>query len=255
MTHARGTALSITPMPGRLLTIHSPELPDEVISYSVPEAIGPADAVVWGHVPPGPIDAVWSEVGVVKHLAYSWQRAGHLAIVVRAAASEEHVDVQIQLTNLSKRAWSQALAFCCCSPHGAPSLLDLDGDRTLLLMDDRWTPITVLPRKDSARPTLQVWYLRDGPRGLPFAESFGATPPVYPSGAIAVQGYGGKATLLLTADRPLLLFANQEYGCIHCCPGFGTIGPGETKLALQRIFLSTRSTLEQLEKRARALWQ
>ncbi|MFO0982936.1 MAG: hypothetical protein U1E76_14595 [Planctomycetota bacterium] len=247
--------LTINPVAGSpRLEIASPEFAGEVFVYTVPEAIGPADDVTWAHVRPNEITPEWNR-GSSDVLSYAWRRPGQFALAVQAAANHEHVDVQIKLSNISQRSWPVTLAFCCMAPRGAPSFVDFDGTRTEVLLDDAWQAITRLPRRDSPRPTVQLWYLQDGPRKIPVVESFAATPACYPSGAIAVRARGGGAALMLTSDRPLFLFSNLEYGCVHCCPGFGPLAPNESRVAVQRIFITSPATPELLTKRARALWQ
>jgi len=171
---------------------------------------------------------------------------------VHAQPADDYLDVRIRLRNLSETAWPESLSFSCFSPRAAADFADFDGTRTFLLTDEQWTPITQIERRDSNRPTIQLWYLKGGPRQLGFVDSFRAAPQVYPEAVLAVRSYDGKHVIAVTADKPLFLFSNLEFSCIHCCPSFGPLRPGEEGVATHRVFICPNTTLDQLADRVRA---
>jgi hypothetical protein len=164
------------------------------------------------------------------------------------------VDVSIRLKNLGTTAWPQSMAFSCFRFREAPSFADFDGARTFLSLDGRWIPVTQLERKDSPRPTIQLWYVRGGPQNLPFVDNFQATPAFLPEAVLAARSYDGKNLIAVTADKPLFLFANLEFSCIHCCPTFGALTPGEEGYARHRVFVCKHTGLDQLRRKLVSFW-
>jgi hypothetical protein len=239
----------LKPLPKtQTLEIISSDLRDDTFRYCIPEAIGSTGGALWMNTAAEEAEIHWEEPdpGVFR---YAWQRAGVLWYSVTARARDGVVEVEVKVKNLGTTAWPASLSFSCLQVGATPSFADYDGTRTMLLVDDRWTPITQLPRRDSPRPTLQLWYLKGGARDLPFVEKFKATSSALPAGVIAVQSYDRSHVVALTADRPLFLFGNLEYGCIHCCPNLGTVQPGQVGTATHKVIIGANTTLEALRAR------
>jgi hypothetical protein len=228
-------------------------IPRSAFTYVIPEAIGPTDGQVWGAAPPMLMTPDWTQDDQ-GGFGYTWEREGLLRFSPRAAAFDDHVDVHISLTNLSDRAWPESSAFSCFSPRGTLPLGDFDGSRTFLLADGEWTPITRVERVFGPRPTIQLWYVSGGPRDLPCVDMFKATPALQPEGVLAVRSYDERHIVAVTADRPLYLFANLEFCCIHCCPSFGALAPGETGEATHRVFFCEGIALDELTPKLMATW-
>ena len=74
-------------------------------------------------------------------------------------------------------------------------------------------------------------------------EGFRAAPEVYPEGLLVIRSWDGKHLAVVTSDRPLFLFANLEFSCIHCCPSFGALKPGEEGRALHRAYVLPDTSL------------
>ncbi|MCX6621279.1 MAG: hypothetical protein NTY38_09390 [Acidobacteria bacterium] len=246
--------LTLSPSQGsQQLTIRSAGFPGDAFFYTIPEAIGSTARAVWGtarHTLMAPMWTVTDE----SECSYDWKKPGLLAFSVRAKSERDYVDVSIRLKNLGTTAWPQSMAFSCFRFGDAPGFSDFDGARTYLLLDGRWTPITQLERKDSPRPTIQLWYVRGGPRDLPFVDNFQATPFFLPEAVLAARSYDGKSVIAVTANKPLFLFANLEFSCIHCCPTFGALGPGEEGCARQRVSLCKHTRLDQLRRKLISFW-
>lgn len=219
-----------------IIKITHPGVFDGCLTYRVPESIGDVDGGIWTHDSRTLVEPQWvpAENGGWQ---YSWEREGLLSYSVSAEAGECYVDIRLTLQNLSRRAWENTYAFPCLKTHTSPQFLDYDGARTYLRVDGEYTSITKLARKDSHRPTLQFWYTNKEDRPLGVAESFDASPDIYPDGFIAVRSWDRRHLVVATSDNPLFLFSNQEISCIHCCPGFGRLEPGETGTAFNRIYI------------------
>ncbi len=233
------------------LSIESTAFPGQSFHYVIPEAIGSSDMAVWGAAPDTLMAPDWTQTSD-GGWTYSWRKEGWLEFSAHAQPGEDYLDVRIRLKNLSNTAWPESLSFSCFSPRAALDFADFDGSRTFLLIDGQWKPITQIERKDSNRPTIQLWYLKNGPKPLGFVEHFQATPPVYPEAVLAVRSYDGKHVVAVTADKPLFLFGNLEFSCIHCCPSFGALKPGEEGVATHRVFICRDTSLDQLADKVRA---
>lgn len=224
---------------------------DGCLTYRVPESIGDTDGGIWTHDLHTLVAPQWTPTDD-GGWQYSWEREGLLRFSVRTDLHEHYADIHLTLQNLYKRTWENTYAFPCLKTHDSPQFLDYDGSRTLLRVDGRYTPITRLPRRDNPRPTLQFWYVNQEDRPLGVVESFYASPDIYPDGVIAVRSWDGRHIVALTSNRPLFLFGNLESSCVHCCPGFGRLEPGQTESALTRIYILPDTTFSELDALLRA---
>jgi len=236
----------------QLLRLNWSALPRGAFTYVIPEAIGATDRTVWGATAEFRMAYDWEPDG--DAWVCTWEKEGWLDFDVRAWAEDDHLSVRIRLRNLGETAWPNSSAFSCFSPRGALPLADFDGSRTFLLVDGDWTPITQVERIHSGRPTIQLWYVEGRDRPLGFVESFEATPAFYPAGVLAVQSYDKRHMVAVTADEPLFLFGNLEFSCIHCCPSFGALGPGEQGTATHRVFFCEDTGLEELTPKLEQVW-
>jgi len=251
--------ISIEPVQNSMnLLVFAKHLSDAKFNYMIPEAIGstgtdPARGFsIWGASPQFNMAPQWQKTE--QGWKYTWKKDGLLKSSVHAYTVDDHLDVHIRLQNLMDVPWPQSQAFSCFNPRDARIFADFEGTRTFLLLDDRWTAITRLQRKDSPRPTIQLWYVKDQPRPLGFVETFQATPPVYPRGVLAVRSRCEKHLIAVTADKPLFLFNNLEFSCIHCCPAFGALKPGEEGHAFHRVFICKNTGLSELTAKLKATW-
>jgi len=237
------------------LHIESADFPGQLFNYHVPEAIGSTDPenTYFSTADPTPAKPDWKPFAD-KGWRYTWTQAHLLAYTVEAVPGEDTIDVKITLKNLSGKTWPQSHAFPCCNFHKAASFSDFEGTRTFLLIDGEWKSLMQIQRKDSIRPLVQLFYVQGKPRPLGCVERFEATPPIYPQGIFAVRSYDSKSVIAVTADKPLYLFHNMEYSCIHCCPGFGSLKPGEQGTATNRVFIGKNTSLHRIAERAKSLW-
>lgn len=237
-----------------LIEITSADSPGDRFVYNIPESIGSTEASIWCASPQIAVKPEWKPTDDGGY-RYEWQREGLLGYSVHVSPRDDRIDVRIRLKNLSRKPWPNSQAFSCFQPRQALNFSDFDGTRTFLLIDGKWVPITQVERKDSSRPTIQLYYIRNKPRPLPFVEAFKATPPVYPEAVLAVRSYDGKSFVAVTADKPLYLFQNLEFSCIHCCPTFGALGPNEQGTATHYVLIERDKSLESLIPRLERLWK
>jgi hypothetical protein len=243
------------------LNVSSEDFPGQDFIYVIPEAIGstgrhPSEGVaLWGASRDSLMEPNWKQ-DKQGRWCFTWSKEDVLRYKVQASAADDFLNVHIKLTNLSGVTWPESTAFSCFNFSRAPMFADFDGERTFLLIDNTWTPITQVPRKDSSRPTIQLWYVRGQKQPLGFVENFDATPeePSAVEGVLAVRSWDGESVIAVSSDKPLFLFNNLEFSCVHCCPAFGALEPGQTGEAFHRAFIGKGLSLEGLGKRLRDLW-
>ena len=246
--------IEIKPIPNKdRLIITSTELVDVIFNCTIPEAIGSSDHSISAWSGQLKLQPKWyrTEKG---GWGFDWKREGELAFSADCCVEDSHVDIHINLKNLTDEAWPESQAFSCINFAGARVFADYEGDRTFLLIDEKWKPITSVERKNSPRPPVQLWYVKGKNRPLGFVENFQATPSFYPEGVLAARSRDGKHILAVSCDRPLYLFNNLEYSCIHCCPSFGALKPGEEGGAFHRVYILKDTKLDQLTGKLEALW-
>lgn len=215
----------------------------------LPEAIGDAARPVWF----GGVDPLWEELadGAWRQMG---RVEGELSYRITVAPSDDCVDQVVELTNESGRTWEHSLAFNCFQCGGVPQITDHECLRHWVCSDGSLMPLREVPRQYGPRPTVQLYSVEGSPPGeeVPFVANFAATPRgVVLEGWMGIRSRDGRC-LAITASKPCLcLFQNMEYSCIHASPSLGSLEPGETGRALNRIYL-VEATLEEWHGRYRA---
>lgn len=230
-----------------------PFVPDGCISFTLPEAIGDVTDPVWF----GSIAPEWTalEDGCWRSTARS---TDELSYELTVTPGEDVVDVDIEITNESDRHWDRAFAFNCfkpCrfddpedptdetesfSPGPFASVADFECVRHWTGVDGELCRLTELPRKFGPRPTIQLYDVDGAPDAdsIPFVANFDATPDVVTDGWLAIESPDSEYVVAIAADPTLFLFQNMEYSCIHSCPDFGALSPGETARARTRAYVA-----------------
>jgi len=221
--------------------------PGGYFTYRIPEAIGDVNREVWTASPRTAVHPEWKPAAGGGWY-YSWERDGLLRYSALAKRNQHAVDVHMTLKNLGDKPWRDSFSFSCFNFRNMPEFADFDGSRVFVKLDGRYAPITTIARKDSPRPTIQMWYVAGGPRGLGFVESFQAAPEVYTDGVLAARSWDGKHLIAVASDKPLFLFNNMEFSCIHCCPSFGPLEPGQEGRALHRAYVLPETRIAELDQ-------
>lgn len=225
-----------------------PLFPGESFHMGFPETVGdvaqPFNAIQGTATWTGSGNGAWTCHGAAP---------GELDYVVTVTLGFDTVDVDVAVTNRSPREWAHALAFNCFGLLAAPSVADYDCVRHWCRVGQRFRRLSQLPRRFSARPTVQVYGIAGAPRvaDLPFADGFQATPDVLLEDWLAIRARDG-ARLVATVSRPaLFLFQNREFSCIHSAQDLGALQPDQTGQATTRLYL-TQDTLAGWHARMRA---
>jgi hypothetical protein len=244
------TTLSFTPSQGTMSGSVSdiPAFPGECFSLTIPEGIGDAAQAS----PPNSITVQWSDAGAGRWTCVG-QRPGELDYVVTVTPGADTVDVDISLTNSSPRIWEESLAFTCFNCAQSHSIADFECVRHWSRSRQQMKRLTELPRVYGPRPTIQIYGVA-GARPvdqIALAAGFEATPRVLLEGWLAIRSRDGNRVAAVVSNPSLFLFQNMEYSCIHSCPSFGRLAPGQTGTARTRVYF-VEATLDAWYQRMKA---
>lgn len=220
----------------------APGFPGEEFPVGFPEAVGDWARPAWY----GGLRPTWSapDPAAPDEAARCQARVeGELEYRMIVRAGEDFAEFEIELTNLSDRAWGRGMAFNCVKGGDAPSFKDHDclRHRVRVVEPDgsrRLARLAELPRRFGPRPALQLYDVEGAPpaRENPFVAGFGATPDrVLLEGWIGIESRDGRGLLSVSSRPALFLFQNREYGCIHAAADFGPMEPGATSRATTRV--------------------
>ncbi|HOS94972.1 MAG TPA: hypothetical protein PLQ54_16765 [Armatimonadota bacterium] len=235
--------ITLTPAPGQMSASATdvPAFPDERFGFGIPECIGDSARPVWF----GGVEPKWEERdgGAFET---SGRVEGELEYSALLTPFEDHVDLNMKVTNLSDRDWAHAMAFNCFQCGGALSIGDHECLRHWVGWRGELRRLIEVPRHCGPRPAVQLYGVDGAPpwEDIPFVARFACSPPdVALEGWMAIVSRDG-SRLVATVSRPCLcLFQNMEYSCIHASPWMGRLGPGETGTALNRAYF-VESSLE-----------
>ena len=198
--------------------------PGNDFSVNIPEQIFAADGRKAGFLDFQP---EWSASG--DQLLFDWCRPAKAAISVALAPSPLALAYTITVRNLQDKPWENTCAFPCFNQSAAPDFEDRLMERTYIPTRSGLRRLFDVPRvkPPSGRP-FQIFLLQGADdRVLP---DFGCTNPLRASaGYIITESRDGAWSLGMASESPVFLFNNQEISCIHACPGFGDLRPGEQR--------------------------
>ena len=215
--------------------ISVPALPDQFsFSFVVPETTGYVDKVALNFPGQKPI---WAKDDKDGSVSYTLENE-NVVYNVRLVPSADDVTVIESLKNKTDEKWEHAFTFPCFGTERVRRFSDTEFDRTFLMLADGLTPIKEIERTASKRPLLQFYYM-EGKRypEHSFMDNFKATSPVAAKGSyVLTVSKDGKAVVGTATRDAAFLFNNGEFSCIHACPDFGTIYPGETRTAVTKLY-------------------
>src|SRR5262249_25143199 len=153
-----------------------------------------------------------------------------------AEGQDDYVDLSYRLKNRGKTVLGHTHEMCF-QTLWAPNFRDHDGSRTFISTDRGLRPLPAVNH--------QVWERS-------FCQDFWFNRPSYPGDGPRVQGdmimvssRDGRWTVCpgLLSEKAVRLFNNREYSCLHCNPE-STLGPGQEKIILQRLYFFRGSPAE-----------
>ena len=227
--------ITIRPSQGQMnCSLEWPVLPGQLFRLNLPEAIVNNEGGRWGV---GEIKPSWV-AGPDGQQSYEVEDPGGMRLKIRMEPFEDHVDIHYEVTNLQDKPWTESLAFTCFNHGAIYSMNDFELVRTYIWRKGKAYRLADIERKFSTRPLVQLFGI-EGARPwqeVDFVSKFQASPPQPCEPLIAIQSRDGKYVTGVAAQPALFLFQNSEYSCIHSCPTFGALKPGETGRALTRHY-------------------
>ncbi len=229
--------------------LHDERLPEDPIRVTIPEWISTRNR----YVMIGPIYVPKWELRDNQHLT------GHIAdeeidLKTEVTAGEDTVTVRITLTNNTKETWMETADFCCWNLGTGLTFSDYEMLRTFVWHKGGRRSAASLQRAISPRPQIQFYPVgASEPFVLnkPLAGFESTCPETLDHGAIAILSRDSRWTAMVLGENPLFVFSNGEYSCIHSCPNYGDIRPGETATRTTRLLIirdSPGKAVERLQK-------
>ncbi len=185
----------------------------------------------FAHDPDHPV--VWVEEEGL--LSYELTLPDLLSLSTCIRAEETGFALDMEIGNLTSKAWGEVQACVCLQLTLAVSFLDLGWERTYCVIDNKLVRVDEINKIGKGKP----WFLfamlpgYDAPlrHRDPYRENakwrFSETPP--DCGFICVTSLDGSRTVWTAWEQVQYLQSNvmPSYGCIHANPFFGDIDAGE----------------------------
>jgi len=198
--------------------------PRDEFSVNIPEQVFAADGRKGGFMDFQP-DWRASEGG----LGFRWEQPKMAAISVQLDPSPLALRFAITVRNLEGKPWQNVCAFPCFNQLDAPTFEDCAMERTFIPLRSGLARLAEVPRVPSAsgRP-FQIFILEGADNHV--LPGMGCTSPTRASsGHIITQSRDGRWSVGMACGSPAFLFNNQEISCIHACPTFGHMLPGDER--------------------------
>jgi hypothetical protein len=194
--------------------------------------------------------------GIVKG---TWSPGGRVGYAVRIQPFVDTIEITMAIVNYTDYVWTDVWSFNCLQPRSGSDLVDADLTRTYMSVDGIPTPLAAFrgdPVPDPRTTNVYLAKYLDPERPLRFISDFsslrsGATD----DGWVVTFSRNGTFMAANTADA-LFIFTNQDRGCIHAAPNFGTIGPDEQSVSVEQLYFGRggmREFREMVERNRSAL--
>ena len=229
----------IQPVAGKMMcNAIVPKLSGQVFGLGIPETIGCREQMWLVNHPDVHIE--WEVDGETGVVSTSWTDGTTMTYAVRLIPDDDHVDIEMSITNLSNETWHDVFSFNCVSPARAPDLKDPKLVHTYMSVDGQPKLLSETSRIRGHMPTVGVYLPYNHEQHVPlFAKAFEATSPnrTDASWLVAVSDSNNTYMATTTPDASFL-FNNTELGCLHASPNFGTLAPGEKRTVVSRVYMA-----------------
>ncbi len=180
----------------------------------------------------------WDDLGEGAW-GYTVREEGLYSMKAELKPYEDSVDVRVTAKNLSEEKWEYVYTFTCFSLGGALPFADFEMVRTFVDKNGAPKRLIEMDRTPSQRPLLQFYPITGTLHcdEISFIRGFRATcKESADRGIIYIVSRDGKMVSGVATEKPLYLFNNAEFSCIHACPALGHAAPGEEITALSRFY-------------------
>jgi hypothetical protein len=219
-------------------TARVPGLDNQAFALGIPETIGCRQRMILNFPE---VDVPWDGPDDEGAVRCQWTTAGRIRYSALVVPFEDHVDVEMTITNLGEEAWHDVFAFNCLNPVRAEQFKDWELERTYMSRHGRTHLMKNTTRVKGHMPTVGFYLHEQTPWGKesPFVRGFHATSPdrTDDSWIVTLSDPPG-AYMAATSVDSLFLFDNLDRCCIHSAPSFGDIGPGQSSTTVCRLYLA-----------------
>jgi len=232
----------------QFVTVEYPPLQAQWL-YRFPESVGSTDTF---YMTFEPISTEWKNYGNGE-TGYEWEpsqnwleRAQKLIsfignypirpgvhVSVHMRPSPQRIDLSLAVTNLTQRTLLGVWSDGGCLGARSSQFFDEHYSRTYIMTSDGLTPLLKTDRSRGIRCRYlfnRLWY-DAGPFTDPSLVSFWGRSNTHPSSPFIVAlASNGRGAIGVGFDHSMGLLQNSdsEHHCMHSCPFFGTLHPGES---------------------------
>ena len=183
--------------------------------------------------------------GFSYSLTTSGEKKGKVRLDVRVVPVEDGIVLDTGVTNLDTKIVDRILYNTCFQFKHAPAFRDLDGERTFVMVDEKWAPILSLPLVAGAGRyrRMQNYYVK-GHRPDELVNGFmgpwGFCPTPLSRAFMAKQSSESDLAIGILWDRAFYARSNMNdsHHCIHSQAGLDDIAPGETRRRKGKVFFA-----------------
>lgn len=234
----------------RSVIIRVPAFPRTPFGYVIPEKAGAADGAVYSHLEWSPIE--WH--GPDEHGVIGYRGENEKSVfTARLIPGVDSVEVHQSIRNRTDRVLEHAYSFHCLTACTTPAFADFDRKRTFVAVEDRGLLSTrQLLGPDAIRGVIRMARPRFG--GHEFIDDLGTRPgqavakPRAGEPFMFIESVDGGWIAAAATSPACFLYTNGGNSCIHACPYFEPIAPGEEGTTVSRLYF-LRGGVQELRRR------
>ena len=224
----------------RAVSIRHPAFADTPFIYILPEKVGHAEAGLYGHLEWSPIQ--WDGPDVDGAIAFRGENE-RIVFTARMTPTDDSIEVRQSVTNKTHDTWQQTYSFHCLSTVVTPPFQDLGMQRTYIPMAGKGLLTTrEIFGKRAVRGVCRMvdpsFDRHEFIDDVLVASQRAVVPALKAEHPLMMIASKDRKWLVgVAAEKACFLFTNGGNSCIHTCPYFGQVKPGQTKTTLSRIYI------------------
>ena len=227
------------------VSIQHPAFPETLFCYVVPESMGNAEqGTIYSHGDMNPV--VWTDPDEKGTIGFKGENDS-AEFAVKLTPSEDSVEILQTVLNKTEKVWNHVYSFPCLATLYVPEIRDFDMTRTYIPIEGKGALTTrEVFGKEVSRGICRMVKPTFGKHE--FADQFPTSALKASKPYLFMVSKDKKWIAAMATKEAAFLFTNGGNSCIHACPYFGQINPGEEKTILSRIYI-IKGTAEDLEHR------
>ena len=224
----------------RSVSIRHPAFSDWPFGYIIPENMGSDQGGLYEHLEKSEIR--WhgpDQRGVIGYRGENDQ----VVFLVEMIPGDDSVQVNQTVHNKTNATWEHAYSFHCFTTCNTPPFKDFGMQRTFVHVADRGLLTTrQLLGENTSLGLCRMVHPGFGRHGF-IDDALGARPDVTTASQVAdlplmlITSEDDKWIVAVATHQAAFLFTNGGNSCIHTCPYFGQVKPGQEKTTVSRIYI------------------